>query len=100
MKHPNEELAVATAVIMAGESLHPEDHTAFMVIINRLCAIRAANIDNERMQAEYIKLSGRDDHASDCSVNWAPAELPMPCDCKYSDPSKNLTPPGGIRRST
>ncbi len=88
MKHPNEEMAVATVRTMADESLHPEDHTALVVLLDRLCATRAANIDNEVMQAEYIKLSGRDDHASDCSVNWAPAELPKPCDCKYSEAAK------------
>jgi hypothetical protein len=91
MKHPNEEFAVATVRTMADESLNPDDHTMIVVLLDRLCDTRAANINNEIMRLEYIKLSGRDDHASDCSVNWAPAELPKPCDCKYSDPSKNLT---------
>ena len=35
----------------------------------------------ERLADAYIKLSGKDAHASDCATSCAPAEDPHPCDC-------------------
>lgn len=37
---------------------------------------------HEELAAAYIKLSGTDQHASDCATSNAPAMKPGPCDCK------------------
>lgn len=89
MKHPNEEMAVATVRIMAIESLDPETYEAMVKALDILCETRAVNINNEIMQSEYIKLSGRDCHDSDCCVNNAPRDLPQPCNC-YSSHIKSI----------
>lgn len=35
----------------------------------------------EVLAAAYVKLSGKDHHASDCATSNAPAMQPGPCDC-------------------
>jgi hypothetical protein len=35
----------------------------------------------EKLKVAYIKLSGKKNHSSDCSVNNSPAETPGECDC-------------------
>lgn len=81
MKRPNEEFAIATVRTMAIESLDPESYTLLEKVLNQLCETRAVNINNEIMQEEYLKLSGRDDHDLDCAINSAPSYLPQPCNC-------------------
>ena len=48
--------------------------------------IEALEAENERLREElaaaYIKLSGTDQHASDCATSNAPAMEPGPCNCK------------------
>lgn len=46
----------------------------------------------ERLADAYIKLSGKDEHASDCATSCAPAEDPRPCDCS-SNASLELQEP-------
>ena len=51
--------------------------------------IEALEAENERLREElaaaYIKLSGTDQHASDCATSNAPAMKPGPCDCKENE---------------
>ena len=83
MKHPNEERTIATMMTMGAESLYPEMFAQLEAIIDQLCEIRAVNIDNELLAAEYIKLSGKRHHNSDCRTSDAPAMQPGPCNCDY-----------------
>ena len=75
--------ALARVWNMGCQSLHPEMFIGLETIIAQLCETRSVNIDNEILQAEYIKLSGKEQHCSDCPTSDAPAMVPGPCDCKY-----------------
>lgn len=35
----------------------------------------------EKLAAAYIRISGKENHASDCATSCAPGETPGPCDC-------------------
>lgn len=39
----------------------------------------------EELAAAYVKLSGKNRHASDCATSRAPAADPGPCDCKAGE---------------
>lgn len=42
------------------------------------------SMENREEKADrFIKLSGKEFHASDCSTSIAPAEEPGPCDCDF-----------------
>lgn len=38
-------------------------------------------IGNEKLAAEFVKRSGKTQHASDCATSCSPAERPSTCDC-------------------
>lgn len=44
--------------------------------------LREVEALHELVGSLYVKLSGREQHASDCATNSAPAHLPGPCNCE------------------
>ena len=57
-------------------------HDAAPALLDELDRLRAELAEaREELAEAYVKLSGKDLHASDCATSSAPAMKPGPCDC-------------------
>jgi len=76
----NEEAqAIARVWNMAIASLSPDMFCNLEDALKWLCTNR--HIDNETLAFYHRRLSGKENHSSDCAISQAPVFIPGPCDC-------------------